>query len=188
ISSLRPESRETEKLSEALVKAIRSLDQSLGLSHEARLVSPMLLGEPYLAFVHHLISDAANFAHVYNAALAQFRAIHKTKSPTRPMPDLFTGPGSVEAPFWQDNLADGTRSRPSVFPTDQGFILELLGGEEFEFRSDADGFDAANRVGEWLRATQRRLSLRALTLTMYIRLLIADNFVHGIGGGRYDQV
>ena len=23
---------------------------------------------------------------------------------------------------------------------------------------------------------------------MYIRLLIADNFVHGIGGGRYDQV
>jgi hypothetical protein len=188
IASLRPESRESEKLSPALVRAINAVDQSLGLAHRAQLVSPMLLAEPYLAFVHHVMGDAANFARIYNAALAHFRVVHKTKSPSRPMPDLFTGPGSVEAPFWLDNLADGTRSRPSVFPTDDGFILELLGGEEFEFRAGSDGFDAAKRLGEWLRATHQRLSPRALTLTTYIRLFIADNFVHGIGGGRYDQV
>ena len=35
---------------------------------------------------------------------------------------------------------------------------------------------------------RHRLSPRALTLTTFIRLFIADNFVHGIGGGRYDQV
>ena len=188
IASLRPESRETEKLSEALVRANHSLDQSLGLSHAAALVSPMLLAEPYLAFVHHVMSDAANFAGSYNAALARYRTIHKTKSTTRPMPDLFTGPGSVEAPFWLDDLADGSRSRPSVFPTDEGFILELLGGEEFDFRAGGDGLAAARRLGEWLAATQHRLSPRALTLTTYIRMLIADNFIHGIGGGRYDQV
>jgi hypothetical protein len=188
VASLRPESRETEKLLPTLVKAIHALDHSLGLSHQAQIVSPMLLAEPYLAFVHHVMADAGNFASVYNAALARFRRIHKTKSPTRPMPDLFTGPGSVEAPFWLDNLADGTRSRPSIFPTDNGFILELLGAEEFEFHSGGDGFASAVRLGEWLRATKHRLAPRALTLTTFIRLCIADNFVHGIGGGRYDQV
>ncbi|HQY89846.1 MAG TPA: hypothetical protein PK402_14425, partial [Tepidisphaeraceae bacterium] len=29
---------------------------------------------------------------------------------------------------------------------------------------------------------------RALMLTIFLRLLLADVFVHGIGGGRYDQV
>src|SRR5207245_1778024 len=33
-----------------------------------------------------------------------------------------------------------------------------------------------------------RLSPRALTLTAVLRLLVADQFVHGIGGGQYDQV
>jgi hypothetical protein len=36
--------------------------------------------------------------------------------------------------------------------------------------------------------SQHRLSPRALTLTIFLRLLVADQFVHGIGGGRYDQV
>jgi hypothetical protein len=188
IAALRPESRETEKLSPALVKANHVLDQSLGLSHQPALVSPMLLSAPYLVFVHHLMSDAANFARIYNDALARYRTAHKTKSLSRPMPDLFTGPGSVEAPFWLDNLADGSRQRPSVFPTDNGFILELVGGEEFEFSTAGYGVESAKRLGEWLRALQYRLAPRALTLTTYIRLLIADNFVHGIGGGRYDQV
>ena len=104
------------------------------------------------------------------------------------MPDLFTDPGSVEAPFWLDNLTDGTRTRPSVFPVDGGYLLELVGGEEFLFESGADGIDAAKRLGDWLKSINHRLAPCALTLTTYIRLLIADNFVHGIGGGRYDQV
>jgi hypothetical protein len=33
-----------------------------------------------------------------------------------------------------------------------------------------------------------RLSPRALTLTMFFRLALVDQFIHGIGGGRYDQV
>src|SRR5690606_35075544 len=39
-----------------------------------------------------------------------------------------------------------------------------------------------------LRQAGRRLAPRALTLTLFARLMLADNFVHGIGGGRYDQV
>ncbi|HEX3358397.1 MAG TPA: hypothetical protein VHS31_15595 [Tepidisphaeraceae bacterium] len=187
IASLRAGADESRTLSEALMQANHDLDLSLGLETLAKLVSPMLVEEPYLAFVHHLMSDARTFAGVYNSALADYRRLHKTKSPSRPMPDLFVSEGSVEAPFWLDNLTDGTRSRPSVFPVDDGFVLELLDEQEFFFRA-ADGFEAASKLGEWLRATKHRLSPRALTLTTFLRMLVADNFVHGIGGGRYDQV
>ena len=37
-------------------------------------------------------------------------------------------------------------------------------------------------------AELRALAPRALTLTTFLRLLVVDQFVHGIGGGRYDQV
>ena len=51
-----------------------------------------------------------------------------------------------------------------------------------------DGWEAAARLAAWLRLHDLRLSPRALTLTLFFRLLLVDQFVHGIGGGRYDQV
>ncbi len=175
-------------LSTALARSIHALDEFLGLRRNTFIVSPMFLSEPYLAFAHHVMADAAIFAQIYNQALAEYRAAHKTKSPSRPMPDLFVSHGSVEAPFWLDNLTDGTRSRPSVFPEAGGFVLELLSGDRFLFDPNSDGEIAAAKLGQWLRETKHRLAPRALTLTTFLRLFIADNFVHGIGGGRYDQV
>ena len=39
-----------------------------------------------------------------------------------------------------------------------------------------------------LRRLGLRLGPRALSLTMFLRLFASDLFVHGIGGGHYDQV
>src|SRR5262249_45050312 len=99
-----------------------------------------------------------------------------------------TSSESIEAPFWLDKLATGERSRPSVFRTESGFVLELVSGDEFVFDRTENGLTAATKLGRWLRDTQHRLSPRALTLTIFIRMLIADNCVQGIGGGRYDEV
>src|SRR5439155_15975642 len=63
-----------------------------------------------------------------------------------------------------------------------------INGEEFIFSESADGWESAERFNQWLTGNQVRLAPRALTLTMFLRLLIVDQFVHGIGGGRYDQV
>jgi hypothetical protein len=62
------------------------------------------------------------------------------------------------------------------------------GGEELEFDPAAAADEAAQRLTRWLRRNDLRLSPRALTLTMFLRLFVADQFVHGIGGGQYDQV
>jgi hypothetical protein len=189
--SLRRLAIDAPKLPATLTNATHELDWSLGLRHHAMLLSPVLLGEPYLAFVHHVMARAVEFAMAYNGALADYRRATGTTSPSRPMPDLFVGENavdSVEAPFWLDDLASGRRTRPNVFASGRGFVLELVSGDAFEFDPTADANEAATKLAQWLRRSQHRLSPRALTLTMFLRLLLADQFVHGIGGGRYDQV
>jgi hypothetical protein len=153
------------------------------------LLSRLWLSEPYLVFVHHVLSRADAFAADYNAALADYRLRTRIRSPGRPMPDMQCTAGRCEVPFWLDRLGDGTRSRGSVVRTGDGYHLEAPGaGDAFVLEASADGWAAAGDLLRWLRRHDLRLAPRALTLTMCVRLLAADQFVHGIGGGQYDQV
>jgi hypothetical protein len=45
-------------------------------------------------------------------------------------------------------------------------------------------------LGRWMRTIRSflRVRPRALTLTMFVRLLLSDLFIHGIGGALYDQM
>jgi hypothetical protein len=172
----------------ALTDAIHRLDLSLGLKHQAMIVSPMCMAEPYLLFVHHLLARADVFAADYNAALDEFRRENKIRTPGRPMPNLKCLPEGCEVPFWLDDLSAGTRIRAAVVRDQGEFLLRLANGESFRFDPNADGWKAAGELMQFLRKYQVRLSPRALTLTAVLRLLAADQFVHGIGGGQYDQV
>jgi len=174
-------------LPEAILRSAMAVDASLGLKYDAQILSPILVAPPYLALVHHIAADIEKFASIYNAALADYRRENKISSPTRPMPDLRVSDDSVELPFWFDNLATGDRSRAQVVK-DNGRWHLLADAGEFSFDPTLSADVAAERFGEFLNLHQLRLSPRALTLTSFFRLLLVDNFVHGIGGGRYDQV
>ena len=165
-----------------LVDATHELDWSMGLKYQVLLASPIWSAEPYLLFVHHLLSRAGEFAGQYNSALHEYREQEGIKAPGRPMPDLKVNDQGVETPFWIDDLAKGTRQR--AWLTRRGD--ELLLGGEFSFHGN--GWDSAQKLGMWLRHHGLRISPRALTLTMFLRMCVTDQWVHGIGGGRYDQV
>lgn len=188
LHSLRPQALSSAKLPSAITDALHQLDWDLGLRYDAMIVSPLCLSEPYLLFVHHVLSRAGEFAGDYNAALEQFRRENKIRTPGRPMPNLKCSPDSCEVPFWLDLLTDGTRSRATVSCAGGQYSLQTGEGESFRFDPAADGWDAAGRLSQWLRCNGLRLSPRALTLTCVLRLLVSDQFVHGIGGGQYDQV
>jgi hypothetical protein len=188
LTSLRRLSMEARDLPSALTNALHELDWQLGLRHHALLASPLWSSEPFLLFAHALLANADQTAFHYNNALNAYRLEAGIRSNTRPMPDLFTSDEAIEAPFWLDDLHTHKRTRPSVFLTDRGWLLKLLSGEEFIFEKNLDGWEAASRLQRWLASTRHRLSPRALTLTMFVRLFLADQFVHGIGGARYDQV
>src|SRR5207248_2137294 len=104
LDALRKNALEPKNLSASIVDVLHQLDWSLGLKHHAVLVSPMLASQPYLAFVHHVLSRATAFAADYNGALAEYRTQAGITSNMRPMPDLAMNADSVEVPFWLDHL------------------------------------------------------------------------------------
>ena len=182
------------KLAPALANSLHALDWQLGLRHHAMLFSPVCWSEPYLVLVHHVLARAGAFADDYNAALDEYRRANKVRTPGRPMPNLNVSDdgASCEVPFWLDELSTGGRYRASVVRMGDRWALRPPAPEStddiFLFDPNADGWDAAAKLLAWMRRNDLRLSPRALTLTMLLRVFVADQFVHGIGGGRYDQV
>lgn len=187
LADMRPTSPDSGNLPTTLSRALHQLDLSLGVGYETIGVSPLCGCDAYLLFAYHVLARAEQFGADYNWALQQFRQRNKIKDPGRPMPDLKLSSDSCEAPFWLDSLSTGTRSRAAVVRSNGQWVLST-GGEQFRFDPAEDGWSAAARLQAWLAAHSLRLSPRALTLTAVLRLLLADQFIHGIGGGRYDQV
>lgn len=189
LRSMRRVSLEAEALSPVLVNALHDLDWQLGLRHHALVVSPMFQAESYLLFVHHLMARADEVAAHYNGALADYRREQRIKTVGRPMPDLKLASDRVESPFWVDDLTSGDRQRAALIRTAGGWSLPSASSTEpFLFETGAKSEDAARNLLTWLRRNNLRISPRALTLTTFLRLFLVDQFVHGIGGGRYDQV
>ncbi len=168
-----------------LASAQHVLDWNLGLRYTSVLLSGLLDSEPWSQFVCATCADAGRFAAAYNAALAEHRLVTAISDPERPMPDLAVSGRRIELPFWLDDLATGRRQRATVEV--EGGRPELRssrGSEAFVFSGQAE---AASLLA-WLRGHQLRLTPRALSLTLFMRLCVCDLFVHGIGGGHYDQV
>jgi len=181
---------ENLSLGESITLAMEVLDETLGLTHQMRLVSPLLMTAPYLVLVHHWLARAGQLADQYNRALADYRRAAGIRSSMRPMPDLNVeaDPAICEVPFWLDDLATGTRRRADVSKINGEWNLCAAGGERFALSESADGWKGAEKLAQFLSSHHLRLSPRALTLTLYFRLLLVDQFIHGIGGARYDQV
>jgi len=142
-------------------------------------VSSLSRSAAYLEFAAALISDAGRFAHVHNSVLAEYRKRHGIRTAAQPFPDLKIADHAIEAPFWL--LVDGRRER--VFVREARGRIELVAGSvtrQVPRRCDL--------LAEVLAGEEHVLAPRALTLTMFARTMLADLFVHGIGGARYDRV
>jgi len=187
LSSLRRLTLESVQLSSGLTNALHQMDWDLGLKHHALVASPLWESPPYLVFVHHIMARAEAFAADYNRALAAYRQQLRIDNPGRPMPDLKHQAAQCESPFWMDDLQQGQRRRAMLHREQDRFVLRWA-DETFAFNPHKEGWAAAEELSHWLRSCRLRLSPRALMLTTFLRLAVADQFIHGIGGGRYDQV
>lgn len=140
-------------------------------------------------FVAHLLANLPRFWKAHNDELAAYRRAHRMRNRAQPIPDLAASDGWLEAPFWIWSTDDPER-RP-LFARQSGNMIEVTDKHRQRFTlplsADRDAAAAAAQLAD-LTARGIKLRTRALTTTLFARLVLSDLFLHGIGGAKYDQV
>jgi hypothetical protein len=139
-------------------------------------------------FLSHVLAHLPRFWSAYNDALAGYRVAHRMRNRAHPVPDLAEIDGWLEAPFWIWT-ADDPRRRP-LFAQQMGNELVITDRGSRTYRLPLSGDrDATAAVEQLLDLSSRGIKIRtrALTTTLFARLVLSDLFLHGIGGAKYDQ-
>jgi hypothetical protein len=139
-------------------------------------------------FVCTLLVDLPRFAAAYNDALDEYRRRHRLRNHAQPIPNLSRDGDWLEAPFWLWSAADPQRRPVFARRTSNGVLISDRGALELALplTGPRNTEQAIARLAEW-EASGAKLRSRALTTTMFTRLLVADVFLHGIGGAKYDE-
>ncbi len=154
------------------------MERRNGLGNWEFPMSALCRSDAWLTFVRYCISRAAELNHSYNLCLDEYREREGIRNPTQPVPRLGQQGEWIELPFWIRLPGQYARRRMWVShaysqyriapgPTDDGPTLK---------------WDENVSQSRWL------LWPRALMTTLFLRIFIADLFVHGIGGGQYDRL
>jgi hypothetical protein len=170
-------SEDAHDLAELVTFARRRYEAEAGTGYLELPVTSMAGSRSFARFVAHIARDARRFADVYNAALASYRARTGVRSAAQPFPDLRVDGDLVELPLW--HLGEG---RTTVWVRAVEHPEVVVGHETLAV------LDACDTAADVLAASALRPAPKALLLTLFARTMLADLFIHGIGGGRYDRV
>lgn len=180
-SHLRSALPESGNLAELLTFARRRYEVDAGTDYPELPVTLMSGSAAFARFIVHLAGNAPAFAAAYNAELYAYRRQSRTRSKAQPFPDLEVGEREIELPFWR--IADGVRSPVRVgIAADGGMTFATMHGAFLELPSEPEAAVAA------FMESGEVLAPKALALTMFVRMFVADLFIHGVGGGRYDRI
>ena len=183
--------RSTRRIGLRFAAARRSLEASWGMHNLEVPLSAMCETEAFHWFTSHILANLPRFQAIHNSALARYRAMYGIRSKHHPVPALTRRDGWLEAPFWIWR-ADEPRRRPLLARQLPRSMELRIDGEDEPLMEIPLGPDreACCAVDQLLTLPARRIRLRsrALTTTMFSRLLLGNIFIHGIGGAKYDEL
>jgi hypothetical protein len=140
-------------------------------------------------FMAHVLAHLPRFWTTYNDALAGYRRVHHMRNRAHPVPDLDESDNWLEAPFWIWSADDPVRRPLYAQQSGEELVISDRQSRTFRLALSSDR-DAAAAVEQLLELSSRGIKIRtrALTTTLFARILLSDLFLHGIGGAKYDQV
>jgi hypothetical protein len=171
--------------------ARRSVEGGWGVRNLEVPLGSICETEAFAWFACHILADLPRFQATHNAALARYRALYKIRSKNHPVPLLDREGKWIEAPFWA--WRDRSPRRRPLMARQLAKTLELrIAGEReplgaLRLTAASEACCAVEDFQDFARRGVR-IRTRALTTTMYARLLLGDLFVHGIGGAKYDEL
>ncbi len=194
-------------LGECFVAARRTFERDWGCHNLEVPLSTLCRTESFAWFACDLLAYLPEFHALYNAVVGAYRRRHGIRNGQHPVPDLAAEGDWLEAPFWGWRAggvnpwrAGGVNPwraggvsprRHRVFARLRDDRLELRAGEDLWPslpRPAEDRAEAAVKAWQGLEEQGFKIRSRALTTTLYARLFLADLFIHGIGGGKYDEL
>jgi hypothetical protein len=187
--------RDTGNLGQSVAQARHRLEGAWGLTTLELPLSRVCDTRPFRRFTFHLLENLGRLHPLYNQALRDYRRANRIRSRSHPVPDLTAQGDWLEAPFWI--WSDTSASRRPLFVRQCPDSIHLRAGRtnansdrEPPYEPTIIPRDAPKAIDqmERMRAQGTKLRPRALMTTMYARLVLADLFVHGIGGAKYDQL
>jgi len=184
---------ESHRLGLAIAQARHILEQRFGFETLELPVSEMMRLPTVMVFMGWLLAHARQLHEAYNAALAAYRREHHVRGRGRPMPDLAVRHDAsgewLEVPWWLWSRDDTRRRRVFAHATPDMLALSDMETLRVELPiapdiSPSKWIDALSRMEEH----GLRLRPRAILTTLVSRMVVADVFVHGIGGAAYDRI
>lgn len=166
---------------EQLMAGQRAVEEALGVSLCYQRVSRIPWG-PLLAEV---VGRPEAFANAYNDALDEFRLRHRVRAPGHPVPRLSLADGRLELPIWA--WREG-QARRRFFVSVNGPHCTLWAEREKIAEVPKPGLESWLVTGAVEDVQGWKIRPRALLLTLWARILLADVFIHGIGGAKYDPI
>ena len=160
------------------------------------LESPMSLWAE-TAVVRHMfciiLADMPRFHAIHDDHLAAYRKEHRIRSRNHPVADLLETGGWWESPLWVWRDTDPIRRSlwVRICPNGSGIELRIEGeSDALGCLSIRPGHSTEEGVEQLARIAEGgvRIRPRALVTTALCRTLLADLFVHGIGGAIYDEL
>lgn len=167
---------------EQSVRGRRAVENAFGVRVEDRRVSRWWYGPLLCA----LLGDAERFAREYNQALASYRRANGIVGNQRPIPDLHWENRDCETALWAYRIGE---PRQRLFVRRNGERVTLTAGDAQLLECSANEASRWEKLGPLLASIDGwRIRPRALTLTLWARLVLGDLFIHGIGGAKYDRI
>jgi hypothetical protein len=111
---------------------------------------------------------------------------HGIRSTAHPVPNLAEDGEWFEAPLWIYGDDSPQRKPAWVRLSDDHLVISDRAKRELRVDVRFPGLAAEQLAG--LASPNFKLRPRALLTTIYARLILSDLFLHGIGGGKYDQL
>lgn len=179
--------RRTGRIGLALAEGRHRIELSEGLQTLEVPLSKLVSTRAFARFSIQLLAELPRFQEVYNAERERYRQAHRIRNSAHPVPPLEQEHGWIEAPWWVYRPEAPQRHRLWVRLHDEQLILSDRAGWQATIEG---GLDCDNSSSQWLDLLADGVCLRprALLTTMYLRLFVGDLFIHGIGGGKYDQL
>lgn len=165
----------------------RSVERKFGFQSTEFFSRDLVQTQAFGLLLLHLIEKCSEFQRIHNTALQHYRLAHRIRSTAHPVTDLKRTSSEFEIPLWVHTTHNARRravfvgrDKDSRYLTDQTDILLRWSTHDSD-EHILSALAGLEKMGVFLRP-------RALLTTMLLRLLISDWFIHGIGGGKYDQL